>query len=1027
MKKFSSLEVVLSVIVVLLLICSIGLGVINFLCVNEKGADEGQLYGQMVISEGAVFSENLLNSSSTQFKSLAFDVQHLVGEAFTLTDLRLQFRSCSVLLFRKGSVVVTLDLRFLLPVSAQEVQLQLVEGLKLVQDPGLVIDSSSVKVTEPGDVGTTPGAVTTAQPSTSTPVSCPEGHMICSDGSGCVLIGRFCDGLRDCSDGSDEDQHMCSTPCDGQFELHGPNGSFTSSEGEIYTNSTSCRWIIRVEPGLSIRLDFMFFQTEGGRDFLRLYEGVGPDRKMIADLSGSIPAGRVWLLSNQLTAEFVSDDQGEERGFRATFTAINLTEVSNEVRLSCSFEDGWCLWRQDPDQDYQWVRIRGSPNPPETGPSVDHTTGNNSGYYVSTFFSPGSWLKTYRMMSLPLRPLSSPSCLSFWYHMYGEDVFVLRVLLVQGSEQVLFQREGNYGDSWYQGQIEISENYTNGQIVFEAQKNSGILNDIALDDITLTSLPCGPSPPEPTNVPPPTTPAPIPVDCGGPFNLFNNATFSSPKYPDYYGDKADCLWRLHADAGKNIQLHFLDFDLEATYDTLEIRDGPDLESTLLGVFTGSKGPTNDLFSSTNEMSLWFLTDSSTFGRGFKANFTSGVNLGSPEPCSRDQFQCRSGFCVSSDSECNGRMDCADGSDEEHCVFLGVDHLEMQIISSNFSVCSSNWTNLLSDFTCRYLGYRSGMWSTISSGPEDAPFVSVSVSNNSIITSPVTSCDSMVSLNCSNQPCGVPQVNLTSDQSEPKQGTVSLSEQADSGNGKIVGGVNAAKGAWPWMVSLHWFNRHVCGGTLIGRDWILTAAHCVYGKNVHVANWRALFGLTAQSESNAPEVQSRLIRRIVIHPWYNRRTKRADIAMMQLQEPVNFSDHVQPVCLPEPGLDPAPGTVCTISGWGRLQSGGSLPDVLQEALVPLVPLSQCQEQLPQYNITELMMCAGREEGGVDTCQGDSGGPLMLQRSGHWTQIGVTSFGVGCGNPLSPGVYARVSAFTSWIAQTRRSHHGTTTVL
>ncbi|KAJ0061870.1 hypothetical protein NL108_013393, partial [Boleophthalmus pectinirostris] len=775
-----------------------------------------------------------------------------------------------------------------------------------------------------------------------------------------------------------------ATSCDGNFLLQGPNGSFTSSVSGNYSSSTSCRWILRAEPGLSIRVDFLFFETEERRDFLRLFEGVGANRRLIADLSGSTPPGRVWLLSDQSSAEFVSDDLGEGRGFRATFNTENLTDLSNEQMLSCTFEDGWCFWRRDPDQDQDWIRTRGDQFPTGTGPSEDHTTGTSAGFYVSTPTSPGSWLKTFRILSVPLRPSSGASCLSFWYHMFGADVFFLRVLLLRPDlpDLLLLQRHGDYGDFWYQGQVQL-HNYSHTQVVFEAQKNGGRLNDIALDDITFTSQPCGPAPPEPTNVPPPTTPAPLPADCGGPFDLHDNGTFSSPNYPDYYGNKANCLWRLHTDAGKNLQLHFLDLDLETFYDTLEIRDGPEPNSTLLGVFTGTRGPTHDLFSSTNQMSLIFLTDSSTSGRGFKANFSSGVNLGSPDPCPVGQFQCVSGLCVSADSECDGHMDCPDGSDEAQCVFLDSERLQFQVTSANFSVCSSSWSQPLSNFTCRYLGYRSGLWSPVASRPEDSPFVSVSVSNETIQTDILEKCENVVSLNCSNLRESNTRKTFFIKIKESQKSRIHFFVLCVSGGGRIVGGVDAAKGAWPWIVSLWWSGRHVCGGTLIGEDWVLTAAHCVYGKNMHVERWQAVLGLSAQSQPSSPEVQSRPIKRIIIHPLYDRRIKRADITLMQLQEPVSFSDYVQPVCLAE--LDPPPGTLCSIAGWGRLSSGGSLPDVLQEAQVPLVPQTLCQEQLPQYNISDLMLCAGREEGGTDTCQGDSGGPLMILQNGHWTQI------------------------------------------
>ncbi|XP_074528476.1 enteropeptidase [Halichoeres trimaculatus] len=998
-------EILLVVLAFLLLLCCVALIAISWLSLRSEGAfDPVTLRGRMVITSGAVFSEDLRNSSSLQFKSLAYDVQLLVSQAYNHSELRSLFTSCQVLHFSKGSVAVTFDLQFIQPVNVKEVERQLWAGLQELGATVLVIDRDSITIT----------------------ASCSPDQTICADRSTCVFVERLCDGVMDCPDSSDEDLALCATRCDGQFMLRGPSGFISSSEAN---ESRFCRWIIKVEPGLSVQLNFLLLDTEEDIDTLRLYEGVGAGKHLIAKLSGSAPPGSVWLLTDQSTVEFVTDDFNHFSRFNATYNAANISSLSDQQKLTCTFEQGLCFWRQwandgdgsDDADDGDWLWTRGATFPPQTGPSVDHTLGNNSGFYIVTPPSPGQWLKRFRIYSLPLTPPTPTMCLSFWYHMFGDDVHRLRVLLLQPSSTVteVFQKEGNFGDIWNYGQVTLNLT-AETTVVFEAQKKGGMRNDIALDDIKLIMDSCGPAPPEPTNVPPPTTPPPIPTDCGGPYDLWEpNSSFSSPNYPRSYGNNAKCLWTLHTTEGRNIQLHFSDFDVEATYDVVEVRDGAGPDSTLLAVLTGTDGPAHDLISTTNQMTVWFFTDKEGYRRGFTANFTSGVNLGSPAPCEAGQFQCLTGSCIHGNSQCDGVVDCPDGSDEADCVVLqmnGSSHLGFKLSSSLLTVCADTWNSHLSVFTCQYLGYRSGEASLLPVGPGDSPFTNITFYNGTLETSISETClsERAVTLTCDNQPCGVPLVS-------PDSSKKDLSEESTPvlGAGRVVGGTNAVKGAWPWMVSLWWKGRHVCGASLIDRDWLLTAAHCVYGKNIHLSSWSAVFGLHAQSNVSADYVQTRQIDRIIINREYNRQTKQADIAMMHLQEPIRFTESVQPICLPSEGLDITAGRKCFITGWGRQEEGGVLPDVLQEAQVPVVAQDQCQVQLPEYTITASMLCAGQPEGGVDSCQGDSGGPLMCQDEGYWTLIGVTSFGVGCGRPERPGVYARVSAFTSWMAQIRRS--------
>ena len=142
----------------------------------------------------------------------------------------------------------------------------------------------------------------------------------------------------------------------------------------------------------------------------------------------------------------------------------------------------------------------------------------------------------------------------------------------------------------------------------------------------------------------------------------------------------------------------------------------------------------------------------------------------------------------------------------------------------------------------------------------------------------------------------------------------------------------------------------------------------------------------------------------------------DIALLNLASPAELGVGVGLVCLPENGHQLPFDDLnkrCWITGWGHLSSWGSSPNTLMQASLPLVSKHRCENPYPG-EIDNSMLCAGLDEGGVDTCQGDSGGPLVCEFNGTWYLEGVTSWGYGCAEPGNYGVYAKVRALRSWLS-------------
>nr|BAF02296.1 Serase-1B [Mus musculus] len=233
-------------------------------------------------------------------------------------------------------------------------------------------------------------------------------------------------------------------------------------------------------------------------------------------------------------------------------------------------------------------------------------------------------------------------------------------------------------------------------------------------------------------------------------------------------------------------------------------------------------------------------------------------------------------------------------------------------------------------------------------------------------------------------------------------------------GRIVGGVEAAPGEFPWQVSLRENHEHFCGATIIGARWLVSAAHC-FNEFQDPAQWAAQAGSVHLSGSEASAVRTRVLR-IAKHPAYDADTADFDVAVLELARPLPFGRYVQPACLPAATHVFPPGKKCLISGWGYLKEDFLVkPEVLQKATVELLDQSLCSS-LYGHSLTDRMVCAGYLDGKVDSCQGDSGGPLVCEEpSGRFFLAGIVSWGIGCAEARRPGVYTRVTRLRDWILE------------
>jgi len=210
--------------------------------------------------------------------------------------------------------------------------------------------------------------------------------------------------------------------------------------------------------------------------------------------------------------------------------------------------------------------------------------------------------------------------------------------------------------------------------------------------------------------------------------------------------------------------------------------------------------------------------------------------------------------------------------------------------------------------------------------------------------------------------------------------------------RIINGVDATAGAWPWIASLQYDGSHFCGATLLTPNWVITASHCVSdinATNIHMISIK----LGAHNFHNyEPSVQQIKIKRVIMHPDYSGTTTlKADMAMIELERPAQLNDRVRLACLPQKYVYPPIGKQCYLAGWGSIQHPGWPYHILQQTRLPVVSSDTCIHQTEVVCVGNGFKNQPNGKQQPNACRGDSGGPLVCQQpDGRWQLEGVASY-------------------------------------
>ncbi|XP_055627597.1 venom peptide isomerase heavy chain-like [Toxorhynchites rutilus septentrionalis] len=252
---------------------------------------------------------------------------------------------------------------------------------------------------------------------------------------------------------------------------------------------------------------------------------------------------------------------------------------------------------------------------------------------------------------------------------------------------------------------------------------------------------------------------------------------------------------------------------------------------------------------------------------------------------------------------------------------------------------------------------------------------------------------------------------------------------------ITNAFEVQPGDYPWHVAIYQLSpdkEYICGATLIGRDVIITSAHCTAAPGLRTA--RPVEDLAVQIGKHQLTVrndheQEVGLSSIIVHPGFRRERHGHDLALLITVKPILFGKFVQPACLPTLGMY-SKETIGTIVGWGFTERN-TISNVLRAAAAPIVSKDKCKLSNPDVFMGSLaggMFCAGHRNG-TNACNGDSGGGLFTNVRGRWYLLGVISFTAAKSNDenycssTDYTVFVNVGKYMKWIEENSDSSSGT----